>query len=51
MAARIDPPVNFHGLRHTDASRLAHAWSAARDRGAIGDAFEPSKVAPIGRAR
>ena len=23
MAARIDPPVNFHGLRHTYASRLA----------------------------
>jgi integrase len=22
-AARIDPPVNFHGLRHTYASRLA----------------------------
>jgi integrase len=24
-AARIDPPVNFHGLRHTYASRLAMA--------------------------
>ena len=23
IAARIDPPVNFHGLRHTYASRLA----------------------------
>jgi integrase len=23
VAARIDPPVNFHGLRHTYASRLA----------------------------
>jgi integrase len=22
-AARIDPPINFHGLRHTYASRLA----------------------------
>jgi hypothetical protein len=22
-AARMDPPIDFHGLRHTDACRLA----------------------------